>query len=318
MVLMENKYSWAEICETIIQKAEVKPELQKEFTKWFLSKEYLGYLFNDPLLWKHCFHIQRKMLKDNGDHFTLVCGKERSGKSTLLSQICAVISPNYCLKHCCFKFIDFVNELRTAEKGTSFQLDEGALFLFSAEAQSVENRSSRKLFTIMGAKNLHVGIAIPNFWLVDNYVRNHRVDTLVYVSSRGEYTIYRDKAIKIIAKEGERLKTIAGIRVPYGTFWQGKFRKDMPTINDFSPESYSKYKLMNVNRFIDELSELAQQIDKEQYCTVAEVKKMLGLDARTVIKMLKEGKLTGINTGGKWLIQRECLIKPPINDGAVK
>lgn len=306
-IKLEDKYSWEQLCERVIVKGQVKPADQLMFRKWFATKEHLGFLFNDPILWKHAFIIDKKLNKKNKDHFTVVCGKERMGKSTLAAQLNAVVSPQFRTESVCFKLKDFIKGVRNSQKGDSFQLDEGALFLFSYDANSTENKLAKKLFTVMGVKNLHVCVCIPSFFIVDKYVRDHRVDTLIYVTARGKYTVYRGKAIKILSKEGDKFKKIEGVRVPYGTFWQGEFRRDMPRINDFSSETYDELKVANIDEFLEEAERLAEKVEGTQYISVKEAKSILGLGDNTIIRMIKQGKLKGFTSGGKWMINKESL-----------
>lgn len=298
---LTDRMSWKEICEDHAKKMN----MGQDFIDWMMTKEPLGHLF-DYFMYAHAYQIEQKLKRDR-DHVTVVCGKEGVGKSTFLAQINAVISPTFEMKNICFELSQFVQNLKSPAKGDSNQLDEGALFLFSYAAMSDESVIAKKLFTVIRTKNLHTGIAIPNFFTLDRYIRDHRVDTLIYVTGPGSYTAYTGKAIKIISKEGERFKTIEGLRLPSGTFWKGYFNKDIPTINDITPQTYREHKDANVNKFIADIENHVKAKDSSLYVSIAEATKIVPLGRDTLVKMLREGKLKGVNTGNKWLISIQSL-----------
>lgn len=295
----DDTLTWPEIVDIILRENEAEDD--KKFKEWLMSKEGIGYNFSFRM-WRAAYNVYKK-LNDDYDHFTVIVGREGKGKSTLGLKFCAAVSPTFSLKHICFSMEDFIQGLREAKPGDSFLLDEGALFLFSREAMSDTNRIMLKIFSIMRAKNLHVCICIPNFFTIDSYVRDHRVNSLFFVNDRGKLTVYVDKAIRIISKEGSRFKQVLGIRVPHGTFFYADFNSRFPVINDITGESYRRFKAENIDRFLAEAEKEANDLVKtKSLITVAEYGKMISMERRTIIKNIEKGILKGRRIGKKWFV----------------
>ena len=266
-----------------------------------LTKEKCGKVF-DKWLWARCYKIY-KDLNNYGDHFTVICGKEGRGKSTLLTQMCAVISTDlFHSKHICYKMKQFTGGLKECQKGDSFQLDEGNLFLFSREAMSGDNKAAVKLFSVIRMKNLHIGICVPNFYTLDTYIRDHRVDTLIRISDRGKYTAYVGEGIKIVSKEGAPYKNMNGIRLPLKWMTKGWYTKEIPQINDLSTDEYNKHKEKNIDNFIDELDQVARKTESGKWISANQLAKAKGIDPRTAIKHIKNGNIKGHILGNRYFI----------------
>src|SRR3990167_8531161 len=77
------------------------------------------------------------------------------------------------------------------------QMDEGGMDLFAREAMRSSNVWLNKTFFAQRFLNVHTTICIPNFYMLDSGVREHRVKTLILVLHRGMY--------KVIVGEGIRM-----------------------------------------------------------------------------------------------------------------
>lgn len=305
-MVLENKYTWYEICDRVIDKAKIKENLH-EFKKWFISKEYLGYLF-DPLLYHRAFLIQRSLYNDY-DHFTVVCGMEGCGKSTFALQLCGVVSPTFGIQHICYEPEKLFKVLEVAKRGDSLLLDEGALFLFSRDAMSMNNKQITKLFTIFRQMNLHICICIPNFWMLESYIRDHRVKTLVHVIHRSHYVAYTGDSIKIISHVGRDKKSFNGIRVQNGTFWDGYFRKEFPKFGHLTEEMYREEKLAIAKKFVAELISdgVTLAVQKPELITTSDAARILGMKTETMNRRIKRGDIKGQQIGKLYYINREEL-----------
>jgi len=304
---LNERYSWAELTAKIIRESESD---SPSFEKWVKSKEGLGGNFFSSLLWKRLYNIQKSVNKEDRDHFIVISGKEGSGKSTLAIQGASVLDPDFCIKKICYKPIQFIHGLKEARKGDTFELDEGNLFLFSRESMGYDNKSMVKLFAIMRQKNLVVIICVPNFFTLDSYVRDHRVDTLIQIYKRGNFHCYTGKAIKIISREGSRFKNVTGIKVPYGTFFTGSFNKQMPIINDLTDEAYRENKGEQFDEFLNELEEAAGKMETAgMYLGIKDAAAMLNVSTATIYKLIWAKKLQAKQMGAKWVINKEYLQK---------
>ena len=302
-----KQMSWTEIVQKIMNDTKSTNE---RFKKWLVSKEVLGNYFFSSYAWKRMYNINKELNEMDADHFIVVSGGEGTGKSTLSIQLASVIDPTFCVDRICFTMLDFIQGVRKAKKGQAFILDEGNLFLFSRDAQSLDNKMMVKLFALMRQRNLCVIINVPNFWTLETYVRDFRVNTLFYLpkdkKSRGRFTMFKGTGIKIVSKEGSRQKSFAGIRVAdkYKAF--GSFNKSYPSI--VSRDDYLAHKGGTFDTFLEELEEAAsEQGGKSKFVRVKDFAKVTGKSESAIRELLVAGELKGRKLGSNYLIPRSEL-----------
>jgi len=294
--------SWDEIIERINYNCHDTSPL---FVKWLKSRKYMrGYFFNG-LTWKRMFNIWKVIHKQDRDHFTVVSGMEGGGKSTVAIQMACAVDPTFCIERICFTPEEFIDGLAKSKKGQAFVLDEGNLFLFSRESAKTGNRNMVKLFALMRQKNVCVFICVPNFFTLDSYVRNHRVQTIVHVYKRGKIICYvSESAIRKISKEGYATKQVVNIQLPAGSSFKGWFLKPLPSVNNVNDETYREYKGKHFSDFIQELkdnfkTEEIQSAVKE-YLTPSEASMLTGLTIQTLRNHAKLGKVKARKIGDKY------------------
>lgn len=304
---LSDRMTWEEIVEKVKSDCNIPSD---KFGEWLKLKGNLtgGRLLFNSLLYGRLWAIMNSVTKDDRDHFIVVAGKEGTGKTTLAIQMGAVLSERFNLNSICFKPYNFIDNIDTSQKGDCIQLDEGNLFLFSREAMSGTNVDMVKIFALMRQRNLIVIICVPNFFTLDTYIRDHRVDTLINIEERGKFTCYFGKAIKIISKEGAKYKTIKGIKVPYGTFFDGYYNKLFPTQNDITFETYSQHKHNQFKDFITELKNNYTDI-KENLLDMGQATKISPLSSKTIKRMIQNEEVEGKKIGKKWFITKEAIEK---------
>lgn len=310
--------------EEKVQKTAFKIGRQndKKFIEWMRSKEGLGYLF-DYYLWNHCYAITIK-LSQNFDWFWVISGGERLGKTTMGSQVCAVISPTFKKENICYTIRDIIMQSRNSQKGDSILIDEGALVLFAKDSQSEGNKKLEKLFTTFGMKNLNIVICIPNFFLLSTYIRDHRVKTLIAITDRGKYHGFVRDAITKISKEGYAKKQVIGVRVPDGTTWRGYFNNQFPVINDLNLDEYEKWKEKNINDMMDVMVTEKEEkkgdedvIDGIKYKTLKQLSKEVSISSDTLKVKYKQGLFKGFATQNRILVDVESF-KEWINANSIQ
>jgi len=302
-----KKMSWDEIVLKILNDTRSN---SLKFKGWLNSKEVLGNYFFSSYAWKRVYNISKELNEMDADHFIVVAGGEGTGKSTLSIQLASVIDPSFCVERICFSMLDFIKGVRKATQGQAFILDEGNLFLFSRDAQSLDNKAMVKLFALMRQRNLCVIINVPNFWTLETYVRDFRVNTLFYLpknkKSRGRFTMFKGTGIKIVSKEGAKQKSFAGIKVAdkYKAF--GSFNKSYPSI--VSREDYLAHKGENFETFLEELEEVAsEQSGKSKFVRVKDFSRVTGKSETAIREMLVKKELKGRKFGATYLIPRSEL-----------
>lgn len=292
--------SWEEICQKIMDKSQLR---NNKFHKWLSSKEHLGGMFFDPLMWKKCYLIQNQVNTQDIDHFIVNSGSEGLGKTTLSIQQACVLDPNWNLSKLLYKPLQLLDKIEESKPGECLILDEGNLFLFSREAMSGGNKIMVKLFALFRQKNLIIIINVPNFFTLDSYVRDHRTRTLNWISSRGKYQSYKGKAIRMVSNQGVKFKQIAGIRVPPACSFKGWFAKYFP--NSIDEDEYKKYKKINFDEFLEDIRDGIKESTRiPDLINITEAMKILPMKRRTIQEHIQKGNIPGKHIGSKWYISR--------------
>jgi len=145
-------------------------------------------------------------------------------------------------------------------------------------------------------KNINVVICIPNFFLLDKYIREHRVSTLILVTERGKYRAYVKDAIQKISEANKKNKKILDVKISDGSFWRGYFNKGFPGINDLNESEYLKWKEENINKRMDSIIKKPEEKPKE-YLTTTEAGKELGVTRYTIWEHAKAGHFNCVKSG---------------------
>lgn len=299
---LSDTMTWPEICLHAVNRLANKTGSEKQkFIDWMLTKEQLGYQF-DALTHARCHFINTELNKKY-DHFTVITGVEGSGKSTLAAQYCATISPTFSLNHLCFELLKLLKEIKGYNVGDSILLDEGALFLFSRDSMTGDNRIVTKLFTIFRQLSLNVVICIPNFWMLDSYVREHRVMTLIHIIERGKFIAYTGDAIRLLAIKGKRNKSFYGVRIPDGTSWRGYNIRKFPEINNLSYDTYMDHKRQVLDNFVDQITQQVESRNvKPGLIKIKEAAIRLNMSHKKLKGLIKEKVINGSKIGGNYYI----------------
>lgn len=287
------------------------PETDINFKEWFFNQESLGGVLFSPLMYARAYNIQRVVLNEDRDHFICIAGKEGNGKSTLSIQLACTLDPTFCLDRICFTPLHFVQKIKDSKPGQVFILDEGNLFLFGRQSMGMDNILMVKLFALMRQRNLIVIINVPNFFTLDNYVRCHRVDTLLYVHRKGKMRCFVDTAIRIISHKGAKYKNItSGMNIPPGQTFQCNFFKAFPHINDINEETYKNHKHSQFVEFLDDIENTLQQRQDKKLVSITEVQKnIVNINKATLIEQAENGKLRAKQIGNKWYFDRDSLVE---------
>lgn len=313
---LELELSWPEMAEHVADQIEkeIKPKWKRQhFIEWYMKRESVGHRFD----WRMVYRIYKicEKLEQEGDSFTVIVGKEGSGKTTLALQMAAWTSPTtFKIDHICYnaeQYLKKVKELIEKRKADlddsseriSVVLDEAALDLFSRKSMSKSNIDLSQVFFIQRILNIHVILCIPDFFGLDTIVREHRVATLItMLNKRGLYKGITGKGIQIIIKNYKRYgKNINSHPVPYGTFWQGTFNKPFP--NTINTKEYLKNKILNVDDFVQKC--LKGLDDTTKLMPLSKVYDQIGCSRRKLIGLVKSGDLDGKKIGDQWFITPE-------------
>ena len=311
---LEDSMTWQELAEYTANRIEknISPKWKrKHFIDWFLKREKVGYRFDWRLIYR-AYKIC-KDLENEGDNFTVIVGKEGSGKTTCGLQLAAWTSPEtFSIDYICYKatqYLKLIKDLikkrqedKLSEKVT-IVLDEAALDLFSRKSMSKSNIDLSQIFFIQRILNVHVILCIPDFFGLDTIVREHRVSTLIVMQKqRGNYKAITGKGISIVIQNYRKYgKNLNHHPIPYGCFWTGSFNKPFP--NTIDTKEYIRNKLANVDDFVKKCLEGVQE--NLQLMPISRMAKQIGSSNEKIKRMIKSGDLDGKKIGDRWYVSPE-------------
>lgn len=153
---------------------------------------------------EHAYKIVDVAVEDqDADYDTCFCivGKERVGKSNLLLHIMDYLGRD--IEDICLEGSDFMKRLYNVEEAGVVALDEAGDSMFSRDAMTSQTKQFVKLYQAIGGKRLITFLVLPQFFMLDKYFRETRVDSLFYVYARGRYVFYSPSRLKKILQDGK-------------------------------------------------------------------------------------------------------------------
>ncbi|MGD2072161.1 MAG: hypothetical protein PVG65_01560 [Candidatus Thorarchaeota archaeon] len=183
----------------------------------------------------------KEVRKRDFDRFILAVGREGFGKTTLLSQCALYCDNTFNLNRVYFTPEQFLEGVVNADKYTSHLFDETVWGLGSRQAMNKINKVLIKVMTEMRSKNLFVFMAIPNFFMIDWYVAQHRTTGLLYIYKRGSFGSYDYPTKKKLYMQGKKYHSY---KIPPNFI--GRFVKYFP----LDKEIYEKKKQQAIDEWI--------------------------------------------------------------------
>jgi len=290
---LTDDYPWEEVVENVAnQIGRRNPNFnKKKFVEWYITKEYVGKPFDPTLIyfaWKGY-----KRLYDDKDNITVICGLEGEGKSTLGINYCSLISPSFNFDSTCYDSEEFKKNLREGIKGDSVLADEGGVILFSREAMKRENKNIIKILTAIRERNLNLVVCVPNFFIIDSYIREHRVNTLIQIRKRGYYRGYLREGIAIINRNAKH-KDVLGVKLGSDKFWDGNFNKELP--KDYDYVAYKKKKNKNINKSLEPSREEQDKLNNNlmggELIKLSVVAKKLNVSLKSIDTIMRKNNIS--------------------------
>ncbi|MHA2019064.1 MAG: hypothetical protein ACTSXY_12420 [Promethearchaeota archaeon] len=146
----------------------------------------------------------KEVKKKDYDRFILLTGKEGCGKTTLSFQLALYCDPTFNLNRVCFTPEQFLEAVEQAEKYQAVVFDETMWGLGSRNVMTKMNKVLIKIMSEMRSKNLFVFMNIPNFFMMDWYVAQHRSTGLLYIYKRSFFGSYDYPTKKKLFRQGKR------------------------------------------------------------------------------------------------------------------
>lgn len=303
-----DKMSWSDYVNVMLDQLGMSSN--KDFKEWLLTKGVYNTRYFDANMYRYCYQVHEK-LKTDRDHVTVIVGKEGKGKSTLGINIAGMVSDNFSIKHICYEPEDFVAQLRSdIPKGSTLQMDEGALFLFSRDAMGNDSRTIVRLLTIIRQMNLHIIICVPNFWIIDKYVREHRVDAVFHVTERGSYTGIISEGVPFISNVERNVKDLQYKlrKIPTKFWWRGSYVKELVSLNDVNMETYNQLKIDARNKHLDKINKEYSEDTEFDYIKASDFRKKIGISESGLHRAIKRGDYDARKIGDRWYIHKDELL----------
>lgn len=231
--------------------------------------------------------IRDKAKNEERDRVIMVVGKERSGKSTLAAHVINQMYPNWGEeKYLTFNPQKFHNAIKEpAPPGKIIWLDEGVNLLFARESMKPENLSIIKKFMICGYKYFIFIVCIPDFFSIDRYIREQRVDLIFRIPEKGKFLLYGgQKALYRINQQGD-FKGVHALTA-------GWYAKKMPE------EIYRFYRRVEKH----DKDKIIGGDETAKHISANNLGKMAGISPNTIVSYIKRGIIRGTKVGDVWRI----------------
>lgn len=282
------------------------------YNKWVKrAKEVTGGRLFDSELYFMLYLLWRKAKYQDNDAIIVVAGGEGKGKSTVAIQACATMDWEFNIDRVNLEPEDYIEDLALGKKAQAILYDEAATGLFSREAMRGINTTLTKTLQLIRSKNLILVFCIPNFFLLDKYIREHRIDALILVTSKGEARYYDKDGINLLNEKGSN-------KMDYNVakwVFDFKFNKGFPLQIPY--EEYHKKKTDNTDYVINQLKEKItkksikkvekkeEDITEKPFVVLSDIHNELRIKYSTLYKHIKENKLKGYKVFQQWQVNRE-------------
>lgn len=143
----------------------------------------------------------KEALATDLDWLHIITGYEGCGKTTLAFDMCSYLDPDFNISKIVFSSQELIEAVRKSKPGEAVLVDEGALVFFSRDSMTKAAKQAVKLLTGMRTYNLFLCICVPDFFILDKYIRNHRVRSVSNVTERGMANFYFNSTVRKIIKD---------------------------------------------------------------------------------------------------------------------
>jgi ABC-type dipeptide/oligopeptide/nickel transport system ATPase component len=167
----------------------------------------------------------KKFIRTDRDFIIVIDGREGCGKSSLALWIAEYIetedhASTFGISRVTFTEREVYKTLHDLKKYQAMIIDEGENVLFSRESMRKPNREMIKtIMSITRAKNIVIIINIPDFLMIDKYIKLKRVGCWIHIVRRGIFKFYNGKSAKTYAKFADKMRSQRKVRMPDPDFF---------------------------------------------------------------------------------------------------
>ena len=225
---------------------------------------------NNPWLRENIENMNKER-KKTFDFFFIITGYERMGKSTMALQICKEANPDFGVKDVAFNLKQFSEKLKVINERAG-EKDYFPVLMYDEAGQGLYNRLSGQrdsmAIALLNTVLMQVGflrglfvLILPNFFVLDNYVREHRVTALIHVYRRGNFIAFGKKKVELVSVYGKNKQLPYFIKPDF----RGTFTKYNPLGKDYF-KAELKNKQDNINNTLNQILNTFQNIKSRVAC----------------------------------------------------
>jgi DNA-binding ferritin-like protein (Dps family) len=228
----------------------------------------------DEIIKNNLTKVKQLLVEKDYDWLMAVCGLEGSGKSTCALQLCYEIDPDMFKRKTSIvtDLAGLKDAYRQAKKGDAILIDEGAQLFYNRNAMTKDVKEALQLLRGLRGLNLFVVVCMPDFKSLDPYIREHRLNAMVFIPKRGRAWWYSKRKIKKLANVQERHKK--RVKPDYKSSF-----KDLPKE---LKEEYKKHKKEMMNRYLVEKKD-KKSLGKKQLANKLFSEGMMDIESVTKI-----------------------------------
>lgn len=318
------KEKWVEYVTELVDSVEARQDIPEsdvgKFKNWMYERQHIGRAW-DKRSWCHWYWVWDKLndSKRNDDHMIAVTANPGTGKTTQAQLIAATVSgKRFEVKSFVYNSLDFTMRVHESLAGDSVIIDEGERLLLNTQSQTKEQNETVQTIMQMRFKNVLTIICIPSYFKINEYVRNERLDELVWIwhkdveKGRSHSRVFNmrkqneEARMKIVEYKKRKGKiNLMDTRMSKYLYYDAWNR---PVWANFSEADYVAHmKQVDWDKWVAQVKE--RQNGKvgvtSKYYTIPEVCKLLNINRSTVKKWIDEKKVVGTRVGIMWRVERD-------------
>lgn len=216
-----------------------------------------------PTLKNNLDGIKRDFLDKNNDYLIVISGREGAGKSSLGILCGLYFDKNFSEKNIAFEGRDFLKLLKTLPDGSVIMWDEAVMGAYNRNSMTKLNVQIATALMVSRIKRMLLIVILPSFFMLDKYIRMHRVGLVINLPERAVYHLYSAFEPKIYssnAKPWQRLSKIKQLAILGSHFWDyGVTRpncKGRFSVESIPPEIWEPY-MVRKREFVNRVLEKA-------------------------------------------------------------
>jgi len=240
--------------------------------------------------------VKKVIVEQDLDFLLVITGRERIGKSSLALHIAEQVDPDFTIDQVVFDTQSLYEQVYSLKPGSVVVIDEGATAFFSRDAMSTDVKDGIKLLTVMGERNLFVIINVPSFFILDKYIREHRVSSLIRVVARGRFKFFSRRRLKAAFFNPKAKKFSWG---------DPSFKDSFPKYTGKFWEPYTKKKR---EYLAARKSNRLEDNGKDKWIKLSEAAKLTLLPVQTLRNWCKNGRVKAMkNAAGNFFVAEESV-----------